>query len=92
MKYKHIKSRPTPEIILAHLGRNDIPITDVSVTEGYTEAGEPFVEVDFGNAQLSTEEEGRLKGYLGDLASEIADLKARIKTLERAALPLKPIK
>ena len=82
MKYKHINRRPTPESVLTFLGRTDIPITNMSVTQGYTDEGEPFVEVDFGDAQLSAEEESKLRGYLGDSAPEIHDLKARLEGLE----------
>jgi len=82
MKYRHIQSRLTPEGVLAHLGRSDIPITDVSVTQGYTDRGEPFVEVDFGDAQLSAEEERKLRVYLGDFAPEIESVKGRVKQLE----------
>jgi len=82
MKYKHINSRPTAEGVLAHLGRTEIPITNVSVTQGYTDEGEPFVEVDFGGAQLSADEERKLRGYLGDSAPEIDDLRARLQGLE----------
>ena len=82
MKYEHIKRRPTPEGVLDYLGRTDIPIANVSVTQGYTDEGEPFVEVDLGHSQLSAEEERNLKGYLGDLAPKIDDLKARLERLE----------
>ena len=82
MIYRHINRRPTPEKVLAHLGRTDIPITNVSVTQGYTDEGEPFVEVDFGHFELSAEEERFLKGYLGDSAPEMDDLKARLQRLE----------
>jgi len=82
MKYKHITSKPTPEKVLAHLGRTDIPITNVSVTQGYTEAGEPFIEVDLGDVKLSPDEERKLNGYLGDFAPEIDDLKDRLQRLE----------
>jgi len=82
MKYKQINRRPTGEGVLAHLGRTEIPITNVSVTQGHTDEGEPFVEVDFGDAQLSAEEERKLRGYLGDYAPEMDDLKARLQRLE----------
>ena len=82
MKYTHIQSKPTPERVLAYLGRTDIVATNVSVTQGYTDEGEPFVEVDLGDAQLSADEERELRGYLGDSAPEIADLKERLQRLE----------
>ncbi len=82
MKYRHTQSRPTPEGVLAYLGRSDIPITKVSVAQGYTDRGEPFVEVDLGDAELSAEEESKLRGYLGDSAPEIDDLKSRLHRLE----------
>lgn len=82
MKYTHTKSRLTIEGVLASLGRTDIPITEVSVTEGITEAGEPFVEVDLGDVKLSPDEERKLNGYLGDFAPEIDDLKDRLQRLE----------
>ena len=82
MKYRHSNSRPTAEGVLAHLGRTEIPIANVSVTQGYTDEGEPFVEVDFVGAQLSAEEESKLRGYLGDSAPEMDDLKARLQRLE----------
>ena len=82
MKYRHINSRPTAEAVLAHLGRTEIPITNVSVTQGHTDEGEPFVEVNFGDVQLSAEEERKLRGYLGDSAPEMDDLKARLQRLE----------
>lgn len=82
MKYRHTQSRPTPEGVLAYLGRTNIPITNVSVTQGYTDEGEPFVEVDLGDAQLSADEETKLRGYLGDFALEIDDLRARLQRLE----------
>lgn len=82
MKYTHINRKSTPEGVLASLRRPDIPITDVSVTQGYTDEGEPFIEVDLGDVQLSPDEERKLKGYLGDLAPEIDDLKDRLQRLE----------
>lgn len=82
MKYRHTQSRPTPEGVLAYLGRTDIMATDVSVTQGYTDRGEPFIEVDLGDVQLSVDEERKLRGYLGDSAPEIANLKSRLQSLE----------
>ena len=82
MKYRHINCRPTAEGVLDYLGRTEIPITSMSVTQGYTDEGEPFVEVDFGGAQLSAEEESKLRGYLGNSAPGIDDLKARLQRLE----------
>lgn len=82
MKYKHIKGRLTIDGLLASLDRTDIPITEVSVTQGLTEEGEPFIEVDLGDVQLSADEERKLKGYLGDFAPEIYDLEARLQRLE----------
>ena len=82
MKYRHINRRPTPESVLTFLGRTEIPITNVSIIQGYTDEGEPFVEVDLGVAQLSAEEESKLRGYLGDAAPGIDDLRARLQRLE----------
>ncbi|MFQ5925276.1 MAG: hypothetical protein ACE5IE_04710 [Dehalococcoidia bacterium] len=83
MRYKHINRRkPTPEGILAYLGRTDVPITDVAVTQGYSDEGEPFVEVDFGPFQLSTKEQRRLATYLGDVAPDMEDFRARLEMLE----------
>lgn len=82
MKYKHTQIRPTPEGVLAYLGRADIPITDVSVTQGYTDEGEPFGEVDFGPFELSTNEQRRLAIYLGDVAPEMEDFRTRLERLE----------